>query len=349
MNKKSTPFKLKGSPFKQTGIIGGAGGHNDPNGNPEETEYSLKNRKVNGLNVASGSSAASTGTEGGADDPIVVINEKTTGTTIANDGSIRYVTASQTGSSSSGNLLSGGSDSSYSGGGSFKNQAEKDWYDKTVAEDFGGDVQAYRNHYKIGKKTVKPTGGDNSGNSGTGGTNTSIAANDLKAYEFGTKGSSYESRKNVRTTKSNANTIYNQKMGKVRNNWRGGEKNEDGSRTIEGKSYKNRGEYVKSNKRKLDNSRRDSIIKTGESELKNSQNASSQNKTLGQKVRGKVNTISTANSAEEITAARNAAAAASTVDQVVLDTIDRNDPNVKTSKLKGAGFKMKGHSFGSKK
>ena len=43
---------------------------------------------------------------------------------------------------------------SYSGGGTLKNQAEKDFYDKEVKR-LGG-VQQYRDHYKIGKKTTTP-------------------------------------------------------------------------------------------------------------------------------------------------------------------------------------------------
>ena len=42
----------------------------------------------------------------------------------------------------------------YSGGGTLKNQAEKDFYDKEVKR-LGG-VQQYRDHYKIGKKTTTP-------------------------------------------------------------------------------------------------------------------------------------------------------------------------------------------------
>ena len=43
---------------------------------------------------------------------------------------------------------------SYSGGGTLKNQAEKDFYDKEVKR-LGG-VQQYRDYYKIGKKTTTP-------------------------------------------------------------------------------------------------------------------------------------------------------------------------------------------------
>lgn len=42
----------------------------------------------------------------------------------------------------------------YSGGGTLKNQAEKDFYDKEVKR-LGG-VQQYRDYYKIGKKTTTP-------------------------------------------------------------------------------------------------------------------------------------------------------------------------------------------------
>ena len=45
---------------------------------------------------------------------------------------------------------------SYSGGGTLKNQAEKDFYDKEVKR-LGG-VQQYRDHYKIGKKITTPGG-----------------------------------------------------------------------------------------------------------------------------------------------------------------------------------------------
>jgi hypothetical protein len=44
---------------------------------------------------------------------------------------------------------------SYSGGGTLKNQAEKDFYDKEVKR-LGG-VQQYRDYYKIGKKTTTPS------------------------------------------------------------------------------------------------------------------------------------------------------------------------------------------------
>ena len=42
----------------------------------------------------------------------------------------------------------------YSGGGTLKNKAQKDFYDKEVKR-LGG-VQQYRDHYKIGKKTTTP-------------------------------------------------------------------------------------------------------------------------------------------------------------------------------------------------
>ena len=42
----------------------------------------------------------------------------------------------------------------YSGGGTLKNQAQKDFYDKEVKR-LGG-VQQYRDYYKIGKKTTTP-------------------------------------------------------------------------------------------------------------------------------------------------------------------------------------------------
>lgn len=45
----------------------------------------------------------------------------------------------------------------YSGGGTLKNQAEKDFYDKEVKR-LGG-VQQYRDYYKIGKKTTTPGSG----------------------------------------------------------------------------------------------------------------------------------------------------------------------------------------------
>ena len=44
----------------------------------------------------------------------------------------------------------------YSGGGTLKNQAEKDFYDKEVKR-LGG-VQQYRDYYKIGKKITTPGG-----------------------------------------------------------------------------------------------------------------------------------------------------------------------------------------------
>jgi len=360
MNKKSTPFKLKGSPFKQT-----KRSYNEAKGNNPDM---VKNVFTGFNDNKSGSIGVEANTGQGTQDPtdVVVINERTVGTgSISNaDNSTNFTIANQS-VSGTGDILNKGSDLP-----SYKQAWDQDIDNIRTGKGYGGDFQKYYNDMEgiepgdkrdVERENARKTSLTDSVTKGGKDTKTGYNSGKPGEYEYGTKGSSYESRKNVRTTKSNANTIYNQKMGKIRNNWRGGEKNEDGTRTIDGKSYKNRGEYVKTNKRTLDNARRDKIIKTAESEVKNSQNASSQNKTLGQKVRGKERFITEFDKLADIKAAQKSFEATNFTSPELANIIKKDISKGKTGLLgknlninsfgekKSSAFKQKGYSFGGKK
>ena len=389
-NKNSTPFKLKGSPFKKdptvkNKLIGGAGGHNTdftPNADGSTpTEYTDMRRNVEQSDNSGGNDVINLTQEAVSGPPAPV--EKNINGSVSNaDGSINHAQVRTTTGGSTqagaGNILTGNLPS-------YKKAWEQDIDSIRTGKGYGGN---YENYLTDMNSIVKGDARDvereaarakvqsvqvDSSNQNSGDTEEQIKANKLQRKEYGTKQSSYESRKNVRTTKSNANTIKNNTIGKGRQTWKGMSENEkllatggtkemkevDGKQVATGNiigGSGKRGEYMKSIKSKAKVEKKDAIIAKAKSELLNSQNASDQNIGLGGKVEGRTVDVTTADTQAVIEAAQNASNQSNNLIKkgVKAGTIDKLTGNVGFRSGPKYGkrttpFKQQGYTFGASK
>ena len=314
--KNSTPFKLKGSPFKKdptvkNKLIGGAGGHNTdftPNADGSTpTEYTDMRRNVEQIDNSGGNDVIDLTQEAVSGPPAPV--EKNINGSVSNaDGSINHAQVRTTTGGSTqagaGSILTGNLPS-------YKQAWEKDIDSIRTGKGYGGN---YENYLADMNSIVKGDARDvereaarakvqsvqvDSSNQSSGDTEEQIKANKLQRKEYGTKQSSYESRKNMRTTKSNTNTIKNREIANARLKWKGMSEKE---REAAGGS---RRDFMKGVKVTSKTKRNDAIIKKGESESLNSQRASDQNIGLGGKVRGNERLITNSDSTETKKNAQN--------------------------------------------
>ena len=334
--KNNTPFKLKGSPFKQdpnkNKLIGGAAGRNTDFTTQADgstpTEYTNTRRNVydgdnlvqslgGGVkeeNLGNGITAISSA-------PPVVETTSANGSVSLADGSISHTnkmtTTTSNSQQSAGDVLASDLpsykqawESNLEGiQGMYANREE---YEKDMGKIEKGDARDVEreNQRKKVKKASLLSG------SGTGTTNTQTFSNTdpLETYQYGTKQGSYQSRQNIRNTKQSSNTTKNRTISNARLDWKGmsdnekllatgGKEDKDGN--ITGGSGK-RGDYMKSKKIDAKKEKNNSILETSRSETKNSQRASDQNIADGGKVRGNKVKVTTANTQQEIQAAQDA-------------------------------------------
>ena len=387
-NKKTTPFKLKGSPFKQTSkneLIGGAAGRNtnfttqaDGSTPTEYTDFSGKRNVDSSGNVTySGQTPVVNLTQEAVSGPPAPVEKNINGSVSNKDGSINHAQVRTTTGGGTGGTQTGAGNILTGNLPSYKQAWKQDIDGIRTGKGYGGN---YENYLADMNSIVKGDARDvereaarekvqsvqvDSSNQNDGDTEEQVKANKLQRKEYGTKQSSYESRKNVRTTKSNANTIKNQTIGKGRQTWKGMSENEkllatggkeDKDGKITGGSGK-RVDYMKSIKSKAKVEKKDAIIAKAKSELLNSQRASDQNIGLGGKVEGNTVDVTTADTQAVIEAAQNASNQANNIIKkgVKAGTIDK----LTDSKLNFKGgpkygkrttpFKQKGYTFGASK
>jgi len=340
--KNNTPFKLKGSPFKQTletnynegknskipegGLIGD---NNLPGGVKEQ-------------NLGNGITAISSA-------PPVVETTSANGSVSLSDGSISHTnkmtTTTSNSQQSAGDVLASDLpsykqawESNLEGiQGMYANREE---YEKDMGKIEKGDARDVEreNQRKKVKKASLLSG------SGTATTNTETFSNTdpLETYQYGTKQGSYQSRQNIRNTKQSSNTTKNRTISNARLDWKGmsdnekllatgGKEDKDGN--ITGGSGK-RGDYMKSKKIDAKKEKNNSILETSRSETKNSQRASDQNIADGGKVRGNKVKVTTANTQQEIKEAQDAKNQANNATTSGLTTEDLN-------RARGSGFRYK--------
>lgn len=323
--KNNTPFKLKGSPFKQTDPDYNEGQNPKiPEGGLKGDEYRLNETKDGVVAVA----------------PSVETNVdlQTSGNTINDSGGITRTIESQKGTiTSAGDKLIKGSklptykeawDQDIDGirtgkgyGGKFEN------YLKDMGQIQKGDARDIQRE-KARKVAAldKIVPGDKIAN-----LNTNRQKVELGVYDYGTKQSSYETRKNIRSGKVSSRVEKNQRIRRARlqakkDNLKGSEKRE----------------FIKNARLNAKIKQSQSNEDVAGSEAINAQRASEQNIGLGGKVRGNKRIVSNYDSAETIKRAQDAAnLAMSGGNNTTSQKIEDNE-NIG----KGPTFRMGG--FGSK-
>jgi hypothetical protein len=338
--KNNTPFKLKGSPFKQTGKT-------DPNYNegqsPKIPEGGLKGDeyKLNERNDGIISVAPSVETKN--------VDLQTSGNTINDSGNITRTIESQQGTiTSAGDKLIKGSKLP-----TYREAWDKDIDGIRTGKGYGGIFENYlKDMGQIQKGDARDIQREKARKIAaldkivpgekTADLDTNQQKGELGVYDYGTKQSSYESRKNIRTTKQSSNTTKNRSISNARLDWKDTAKNEDGSKTIDGKKYNSRSDFMKSKKIAAKRQKNNEIMKTSKSETLNSQNASDQNIGLGGKVRGNKRNVTSYDSAETIKGAQNS------MDLALSGGVNTISQQINRNKNigKGSGFKMGG--YGSK-
>jgi hypothetical protein len=372
--KNNTPFKLKGSPFKQTLEPN----HNEGQGNnPNMVKDVFAKENKNKLIGDGGGNDVIDLTASGASGPAVdPTSTSGSGTMTDEDGNVSNVISTQTVTQGAGDVIKA-SEGKVTGQMPGKKMTDEQWTNYLANESSGRKAQRLQQQADAGKREGLVTQ-DMADEQNKNNSKKKVVTNTKKAplseYEYGTKQSSYESRKNVRTTKSNANTIKNNTIGKGRQTWKGMSENEkllatggtkemkevDGKQVATGNiigGSGKRGEYMKSIKSKAKVEKKDAIIAKSKSELLNSQNASDQNIGLGGKVEGRTVDVTTADTQAVIEAAQNASNQSNNLIKkgVKAGTIDK----LTDSKLKFKGgakygkrstpFKQQGYTFGASK
>ena len=338
--KNNTPFKLKGSPFKQTDV----GNGNDPTMVKDVFTKHNKNKMI-----------------GDTNDVVVIadnvetknVDLQTSGNSINEDGSISRSIESQQGTITTGNQQSSGD---------ILKAPAADGSTQYKGNDYIGDVLMKSKRFKglSGKALVDaghiskdkadewnnrtnysaPKNNNNSNISSN--LNTNKQKGQLGVYDYGTKQGSYESRKNIRTTKQSSNTTKNRSISNARLDWKDTAKNEDGSKTIDGKKYDSRSDFMKSKRIAAKRQKNNEIIKTSKSETLNSQRASDQNIARGGKVRGNKRNLTSYDSAETIKGAEKS------MDLALSGGINTISQQIANNEIigKSPGFRMGG--YGSK-
>ena len=306
-NKNSTPFKLKGSPFKKdptvkNKLIGGAGGHNTdftPNADGSTpTEYTDMRRNVEQIDNSGGNDVIDLTASGPAADPT---STSGSGTMTDADGNVSNIISTQTVTQGAGDVIKA-SEGKVTGQMPGKKMTDEQWTNYLANESSGRKAQRLQQQADAGVREGLVTQ-DMADEQNKNNSEKKVVTNTKKAplseYEYGTKQSSYESRKNMRTTKSNTNTIKNREIANARLKWKGMSEKE---REAAGGS---RRDFMKGVKVTSKTKRNDAIIKKGESESLNSQRASDQNIGLGGKVRGNERLITNSDSTETKKNAQN--------------------------------------------
>lgn len=336
--KNNTPFKLKGSPFKQSRKPD-TGDGNDPTMVKNVFDEHNKAKFIGDNNDNDIITPVAPSVETNVD-------LQTSGNSINEDGSISRSIESQKGTiTSAGDKLIKGSklptykeawasdiDGIRTGkgyGGKFEN------YLKDMGQILPGDardVQRESARKEAAKDKIVP--GEKISN-----LDTNRQKAQLGVYDYGTKQGSYESRKNIRTTKQAANTTKNNSIGKARLEWK---KMSEKERKATG--FDSKRDYMKSKKLQARIDKKDSIIKTSESEVLNSQRASDQNVARGGKVRGNQRNLTSYDSSETIKGAQNSMDLALSGG---INTISQQIAKNENIGKKTTPFKMGG--YGSKK
>jgi hypothetical protein len=333
--KNNTPFKLKGSPFKQTGKTD-VGNGNDPDMVEDVFTKHNENKMIGNSNNDVIAVAPSVKTEN--------VDLQTSGNSINEDGSISRSVESQKGTiTSSGDKLIKGSKLP-----SYKQAWEQDIDGIRTGKGYGGKFENYLKDMgqiqpgdarDVKRETARKEAAKDKIVPGEKTTNldTNQQKGQLGVYDYGTKQSSYESRKNIRTTKQAANTTKNNSIGKARLEWKAMSEKERKATGFDSKS-----DYMKSKKLKARIDKKDAIIKTSESEALNSQRASDQNVARGGKVRGNKRNLTSYDSAETIKGAEKS------MDLALSGGINTISQQINKNKNigKGPGFRMGG--YGSK-
>ncbi len=320
--KKNTPFKLKGSPFKQTletnynegknpkmppgGLIGDA--------NLKETDL--------GNGVTAISSA-----------PPVVETTSANGSVSLSDGSISHTnkmtTTSTNSQSSAGDILSGNLPS-------YKQAWEQDIDGIRTGKGYGGKFENYLKDMgqikkgdsrdlerEAARKKVKKASLLSGSGVSTTNTETFSNTNPLEAYEYGTKQGTYEVRKNMRSGKVSSRVAKNQSVKTARMDAK-----------LDGLKGKAKRDAIKTARLKAKKKQSETNASIAASEALNAQRASDQNVAEGGKVRGNKVKITTANTQEEIQNAQNAANQANNATNSGLTVEDLN-------RARGSGFRYK--------
>jgi len=328
--KKNTPFKLKGSPFKQT---------LEPNYNEGKNPKMPPGGLIGDANLKE--TDLGNGVTAISSPPPEVETTSANGSVSLSDGSISHTnkmtTTSTNNQSSAGDILSGNLpsyDEAWSKNlegiqGMYKNKEAYKADMNSIQKGDSRDLEREAERKKVQKASLLSGSGVSTTN-----TETFSNTNPLEAYQYGTKQGTYESRKNIRTTKQSSNTTKNKSISNARLDWKDTAKNKDGSKTIDGKKYDSRRDFMKSKKIAAKKEKNNSIMETSRSETKNSQRASDQNVAEGGKVRGNRVKITTANTQEEIQNAQNAANQANNATTSGLTIEDVN-------RARGSGFRYK--------
>ena len=387
-NKKTTPFKLKGSPFKEdpskNKLIGGAAGRNTDFTTQADgstpTEYTNTRRNIyndNNVNQSDNGGGndiinlTASGVSGPAVDPT---STSGSGTMTDADGNVSNVISTQTVTQGAGDIIKA-SEGKVTGQMPGKKMTDEQWTNYLANESAGRKAQRLQQQADAGVReglVTQDMADEQNKNNSKKKVVTNTKVEPLSEYEYGTKQSSYESRKNVRTTKSNANTIKNNTIGKGRQTWKGMSENEkllatggkeDKDGNITGGSGK-RGDYMKSIKSDAKVAKKDAIIAKAKSELLNSQRASDQNIANGGKVRGNERLITKSDSTETKKNAQNSSNQGNNAltSEQLAKIASEDKTGLVTKVLQGATFKggpkygkrttpfkQKGYTFGASK
>jgi hypothetical protein len=327
--KNNTPFKLKGSPFKQTGKT-------DPNYNegqsPKIPEGGLKGDeyKLNERNDGIISVAPSVETKN--------VDLQTSGNTINDSGNITRTIESQQGTiTSAGDKLIKGSKLP-----TYREAWDKDIDGIRTGKGYGGIFENYlKDMGQIQKGDARDIQREKARKIAaldkivpgekTADLDTNQQKGELGVYDYGTKQSSYETRKNIRSGKVSSRVAKNQSIKTARID-----------AELAGLKGKAKRDAIKTAKLKAKKKQSETNTSIAASEALNAQNASDQNIGLGGKVRGNKRNVTSYDSAETIKGAQNS------MDLALSGGINTISQQINRNKNigKGSGFKMGG--YGSK-
>jgi hypothetical protein len=277
------------------------------------------------------------------------VDLQTSGNSINEDGSISRSVESQKGTiTSSGDKLIKGSKLP-----SYKQAWEQDIDGIRTGKGYGGKFENYLKDMgqiqpgdarDVKRETARKEAAKDKIVPGEKTTNldTNQQKGQLGVYDYGTKQGSYESRKNIRTTKQSSNTTKNRSISNARLDWKDTAKNEDGSKTIDGKKYDSRSDFMKSKRIAAKRQKNNEIIKTSKSETLNSQRASDQNVARGGKVRGNQRNLTSYDSAETIKGAEKS------MDLALSGGINTISQEINKNKNIGKGSPFRMGGYGSK-
>ena len=357
--KNNTPFKLKGSPFKQTLEPN----HNEGQGNnPNMVKDVFAKENKNKLIGDGGGNDVIDLTASGASGPAVdPTSTSGSGTMTDEDGNVSNVISTQTVTQGAGDVIKA-SEGKVTGQMPGKKMTDEQWTNYLANESSGRKAQRLQQQADAGKREGLVTQ-DMADEQNKNNSKKKVVTNTKKAplseYEYGTKQSSYDTRKNVRTTKHTTNTTKNREIANARLKWKGMSEEQ---REAAGGS---RRDFMKAQKVTSKTKRNDAIIAKSESESLNSQRASDQNVAVGGKVRGNERRITNSDSTETKKNAQNSSNQgnnALTSEQLAKIALEDKTGSV-TKVLQGSAgfrsgpkygkrstpFKQQGYTFGASK